>query len=547
MRLPYLSIDKPTDQLFLLDGQGRIINANEAACQTLGFSRAELLTMRFDQIDSLLAAEVWFKYWLELEKSRLMRYESEHRNQDGSLTPVSIVSRFIQLEGQDYICAIAQVPVERSWNMTESDESNERFRLLFEQAGVGMARASVNSEFLQVNDAFSRLLGYSREEILAKSMTFHQITHANDLETSLAHYQRLLDGHTASCSIILRYVQKCGALVWVNLSVSLLRDTLGNPLYFIFTALDISAAKRTEEFQQLAAAVFAHTHDAIVVTDVRGRIESVNPAFVELTGYPEDEVRGRHARLFKSSRHQRSFYAALSASLKTCGHWRGEIWLPQKNGEIHPRMMTISAIGNSAAEAVRYVSIFSDISQLKESEAQLNFLAYNDPLTGLANRRSLEMRLEQALEFARRYHRPLALLIIDMDHFKEVNDNLGHPAGDELLIEVGRRFSQRLLHGDTLARLGGDEFAILLENPADRETVGRIAEDLLAQLAPPVALRCGTEIKAQASIGVCWHPDHGDRYSDLIQNADVALYQAKRAGRGTFFFSPNLAPVGETA
>jgi diguanylate cyclase (GGDEF)-like protein len=210
-------------------------------------------------------------------------------------------------------------------------------------------------------------------------------------------------------------------------------------------------------------------------------------------------------------------------------------------------MMTISAIGNSAAEAVRYVSVFSDISKLKESEAQLNFLANHDPLTGLANRRLLEMRVEEALEFARRHRQPLSLLIIDLDHFKEVNDKLGHPAGDELLIEVGCRFSQRLRQGDTLARLGGDEFAVLLESPTDRESAGHVAESLLAQLDAPLTLKSGAEIKVRASIGVCWYPDHGERYSDLIQHADAALYHAKRGGRDTFRFSPKPATAIETA
>lgn len=534
MRLPQLSIDKASDQLFLLDRQGRIIHANETACRFLGYSRAELGAMHFAHIDSLLVPEVWERHWQELEKSRLLRFESEHRKKDGSLALVSIHSRFIELDGQEYICAVAQNQDEQPWEVSEAKESNERFRMLFEYAAVGMTRFSVTGEFLQANDAFCRLTGYDREEILARGITFQQLIFPEDLGAALKQHRQLLDGRLSAPPIEVRYIHKQGGIVWVNLSVSLLRDSFGAPLYFIGTALDISKAKQTEEFQNLASAVFAHTHDGIVITDLEGRIESINPAFTELTGYTEDEVLGQNPKLLKSNRHAPAFYAELWSSLKSKGHWRGEIWNRHKNGEIHPRLMTISAINNSAGEASRYVGVFSDISALKESEAQLNFLAYHDPLTGLANRRMLELRMEHALEVARRGGQRLALLMIDMDHFKEVNDSLGHPAGDALLIAVGQRFSKRLRHADTLARLGGDEFAVLLESPADQDDARRVAEDLLAQLQTPVMLACGTEITASASIGVSWFPDHGKRYSDLMQHADAALYQAKGAGRRTF-------------
>lgn len=543
MRLPPLCLDKAGDQLFLLDRQGRIVGANQAACQSLGYSRKELLAMRFAYVAPLFTLkDVWAKHWAELEESRSLRFESEHRKKDGTLTPAIVTSRLIELDGQEYLCAIVQNPAEYRGEVGELADSNESFRMLFEHADAGMARFAASGEFLQVNDAFCRLVGYDREEILARNVTIQDLIFPQDLDAVLARQQQLLDGHGPSFSIEARHVHKRGAIVWTKLSISLLRDKRGKPLYFVGTALDITANKQTEEFQKLAAAVFAHTHDGIVVTDLEGRIESVNAAFTALTGYEEAEVLGQNPKLLKSDKHPPGFYAALWSSLKSKGHWRGEIWNRHKNGEIRPRLMTINVINNAAGEPVRYVGVFSDISKLKESEAQLNYLAYHDSLTALANRRMLELRAEHALQTAHRYHQPLALLMIDLDHFKDVNDTLGHAAGDELLKEISIRFGKRLRHTDTLARLGGDEFAVLLEGSADQDTAGRVARDLLAQLDTPVELAGGTQIMANASIGVSLFPEHGKCYADLLQHADVALYRAKSEGRRTFkIFSESMA------
>lgn len=540
MHLPHLSIDKASDQLFVMDRQARIVNVNESACQTLGFQRRELLSMSFADIDAFVSIEVWEKLWAELDTNQTLQFESEHRIKNGSLIPVGIQSRLITLDGRKYVCSIVKQLTGQHRETPEHQEINERFRILFEYAAVGMARVSLNGEFLQVNDAFCRMVGYSREEILAKTITYQQLTHPEDILPSLDRHQQLLSGQIPSFSLMKRCVSKRGAMIWVNLSVSLLRDSEGGPLYFIGTALDITDSKRKEESQNLAAAVLAHTHDGIFITDLQGRIRQVNPAFVELTGFEEREVLGQTAQALQADLHPEGFVESVWRSLKSKGHWRGEIWGRHKNGKLHPLLMTISAIKDHSSETTGYVAVFSDISKIKESEAQLQFLAHHDPLTGLPNRRLLELRVEHALEIASRNRQPMGILMIDLDHFKAVNDRLGHAAGDELLTVVGLRLSKRLRQMDTLARLGGDEFAVLLETPVDREAAGQVAQALLAELSAPVSLTCGQAIRVEASIGISLFPDHGDRYSGLMQRADAALYQAKNQGRNTFRYFSDL-------
>lgn len=214
---------------------------------------------------------------------------------------------------------------------------------------------------------------------------------------------------------------------------------------------------------RLAATVFESIREGIVVTDLEPRIVAVNRAYTEITGYSAAQVVGKNPKIIRSGRHDKSFYQAMWSSLQEEGYWSGEIWNRRKNGEIYPQWLTISAVSISSAsngrkELCNYVGVFTDISQIKQSEAQLAHLAHYDPLTGLPNRLLVQSRLHHAVERAQRYNLRVATLYIDLDRFKNVNDSLGHPIGDELLIKLTERLKNRLREEDALARLGGDEF-----------------------------------------------------------------------------------------
>jgi diguanylate cyclase (GGDEF)-like protein/PAS domain S-box-containing protein len=301
------------------------------------------------------------------------------------------------------------------------------------------------------------------------------------------------------------------------------------------------ARVRADTSVRQAAAVFENTREGVVITDLTPRILTVNRAYTRITGYQEAEVLGRNPSLIKSGRQDETFYQAMWASLREVGHWQGEIWNRRKNGELYPQLLTINTVYDGEGLPSHYVGVMTDISQLKQSEARLEHLAHYDPLTDLPNRLLLQSRLEHALERAERDRQQVAVLYLDLDRFKNINDSLGHPVGDELLAALARRLRQRLREDDTLGRLGGDEFLVVLENLERPQFAAGVAQTLIQLLEQPFALPSGHEVYVGASIGISLYPDDGDTVTELIKYADVAMYQAKEQGRNTSrFYTPTL-------
>ncbi|MFM2057813.1 MAG: hypothetical protein RLY71_2198 [Pseudomonadota bacterium] len=285
-----------------------------------------------------------------------------------------------------------------------------------------------------------------------------------------------------------------------------------------------------------AAAVLAATHDGVVVTDLGPAIVSVNKAYCDMVGYSEDELLGQNPGILRSGRHDQAFYTSLWDEVALSGYWQGEIWNRRKNGEVFPQWVTISTVRDEQGQPSHYVGVCTDISQIKHSEQRLEQLAHYDPLTNLPNRLLAHSRLRHALEQAARKSRLLAVLFIDLDRFKTVNDSLGHPAGDELLAGFATRALQCLGESDTLARLGGDEFLVILEDLERPDDAALVAQALLDALQTPFTLGSGQELYVTASVGLSLYPEDGLDADELIQHADSAMYQAKAHGRNTFRF-----------
>ena len=279
-----------------------------------------------------------------------------------------------------------------------------------------------------------------------------------------------------------------------------------------------------------AAAVFDCTREGVLVTDRQGLIVHVNRAFMAITGYGRDEVLGRQPNLFKSGRHGPAFYRDMFASLSSRGEWSGEIWNRRKSGEIYPQWQTIRAVVDDNGEVSQYVAVFSDISAIKDSEHELAHLAHHDPLTGLPNRLLFSDRTEQAVASAQLHKRGCALLLLDLDHFKNINDSLGHSVGDELLKGVAKRFLDLFAPGITLARLGGDEFAVLVENCSQPGQAAALARRILDALKEPLQLG-EQSLFVNASIGISLFPGDALSAGQLLRNADSALFKAKSSGR----------------
>ncbi len=281
----------------------------------------------------------------------------------------------------------------------------------------------------------------------------------------------------------------------------------------------------------LAEKVIATALEGIIVTDASGVIISVNPAFTRLTGYSAEEAVGRPPSMLRSGHHDLGFYEAMWSSLRVSGHWQGEIWNRRKNGEVYPELLTITAIHDLDGRLTNYAAIFSDISELKAREKQISDLAYYDPLTGVPNRRLLDDRLRMAIAHARRHGLAIALVFIDLDLFKHINDRYGHEVGDRVLVEAARRMQEAVREGDTVARLGGDEFVLLLDGIETQEMVRGVVERVVASLASPIRLDGGIETQITASAGVSVFPWHAADVDVLMRMADQAMYRAKAGGR----------------
>ncbi|QVL50901.1 MAG: EAL domain-containing protein [Thiocapsa sp.] len=405
----------------------------------------------------------------------------------------------------------------------------------YELPFVGMAITSPQTKrWIRFNDRLCEIFGYSREELA--EMTWVELTYPPDLDADLAEFQHVLAGTSDGYAMEKRYVRKDGGIVHTEIDVRVVRHEDGAVDYFVGTVADISERKRQEERRRLATALFDNTREGVVVTDRDTRILQVNKAFVELTGYSEGDVLGRTPGFLRSDRHDAAFFDAMWRSLEDTGHWQGELWNRRKNGELYPVLLNISAVRDDAGRVIQYVGAFADLSRIKESESRLDFLVYHDPLTELPNRLLLVSRLDHAIDVAAREGQLVALLLLDLDRFKDVNDSYGHPAGDVLLRQTARRLGGCLVAADTLARLGGDEFAILLEDIVDPQDAARVAERLIAALGETTRLPDGSEVRIGASIGISVYEGHNEDAGEMLRQADAALYRAKEGGRSRFDF-----------
>ncbi|MCF5232929.1 MULTISPECIES: phosphodiesterase DibA [unclassified Pseudomonas] len=346
------------------------------------------------------------------------------------------------------------------------------------------------------------------------------------------------------------------SIVWLQLSNHLLINFLDDPRQlgrwlqvrgYVWVALSALAIylicarfarthrlqqplKENHERLQQAAAVFDCTREGVLVTDAQGLIVHVNRAFMEITGYSREDVMGERPSLFKSGRHSSNFYQQMFQTLERTGEWSGEIWNRRKSGEIYPQWQTIRVIHNDQGKVSHYVAVFSDISAIKDSEHELAHLAHHDPLTDLPNRLLFTDRAEQALASAQVHKRGCALLLMDLDHFKIINDSLGHNVGDQLLKAVGERLKGLFGPGVTLARLGGDEFAVLAESCPQVVQAAALAQRMLDAMKEPFVFD-GNQLFISASIGISLFPSDALSAEQLLRNADSALFKAKSAGR----------------
>ncbi|CDM43334.1 putative sensory box/GGDEF domain/EAL domain-containing protein [Pseudomonas aeruginosa WS136] len=342
--------------------------------------------------------------------------------------------------------------------------SEQRLNRALEAVRDGLWDWDLVTDRMFVSPGYAALIGLAPEELGDPIETWKKRLHPEEYATVLEAHRNHLQGLTDNLDHIYRLRHKDGDYRWIHSRGRVLRDALGKPLHYTGVARDITLQRLKEDHLRQAAAVFDSTREGVLVTDAQAVIVHVNPSFERITGYRSEDVLGKTPAILRSGRQDQAFYQRLWLALREQDVWSGEIWNRRKSGEIYPQWLHIRVVRNDQGQLTHYVGVFSDLSSIKRSENELDFLAHHDSLTGLPNRVLLRERIEQALENGKDRTVAGALLLIDLDHFKHINDSLGHTTGDMLLKEVSKRLQHQLDERCLLSRLGGDEFAILVEN-----------------------------------------------------------------------------------
>jgi diguanylate cyclase (GGDEF)-like protein/PAS domain S-box-containing protein len=384
-----------------------------------------------------------------------------------------------------------------------------------------------------VSDNIERIAGYPTDQVLKPDWWMTGL-HPEDRQRVIRGFSTLKPNGQMTQEY--RFRKPDGEYFWIRDEVRINSDNRTGHISASGIWSDITEQREAVERLHLNNAIIEATHDGIILTDLCARIISVNGAFTRITGYTLDEVRGQTPRILSSGKHDRPFFQALWRLLSEQGSWQGEIWNRRKNGEIYPEWLTLNTVSDPNGTPTHYVGIFTDISHLRQTEDQLDFLYHHDALTALPNRVLMLSRLEHAIEVALPKKQKIAVLIVDLDRFKNINDSLGHPVGDELLILVGQRLLTALPEGSSLGRLGGDEFMLLVDRLDQAESAMLVANRLLGVFETPFSLSQEAEVFVRASIGISLFPNDGQTAHDLVRNADAAVYRAKDAGRNTCCF-----------
>lgn len=419
---------------------------------------------------------------------------------------------------------------ERRSNLKLSENKFNRLRVAaLEAAANSIVITDFAGNIIWANSAFTRLTGYSLTEALGRNPRFLK-SEVHPIEFYEELWKTILDNKVWHGEMVNR--RKDGTLYTEEMTITPVYFEPEQSFYFIAVKQDVTLRRLADEKMRLAAKVFENTSEGVLVTDPNGVIVFTNQAFQEITGYSDADVLGKTPNILSSGQHKQEFYQQMWQSLLEKGEWQGEIWNRRKNGEVYPEWLTLSAIKDIAGKTVQYAALLSDLTTRKQNEDRIKHLAYHDALTGLPNRYLFLDRLTLALTRALRHEKRLAVLFLDLDRFKDVNDTFGHTVGDQLLQEVGRRLQSCVREEDTVARMGGGEFTVLLPD-IEKEETEEVANRILEMFGQPFFLE-GEELILTPSIGIAMASDKGMDAQTILRHADMAMYKAKENGKNTY-------------
>jgi diguanylate cyclase (GGDEF)-like protein/PAS domain S-box-containing protein len=420
-------------------------------------------------------------------------------------------------------------------------KSEERWKFALEGAGDGVWEYDFSTRKNEVSPRLMQILGFGQDALLKTDTVFNDWSdrlHPTSEAETINAFKAVLHNKTDAFVAEQQVMREDGSYIWLlTRGMVISRADNGKPLRMIGTVSDISESKKEALVKlKLAASVFTHAREAIIITDAKGRIREVNDTFTNITGYSRQEIIGKdHHILQSTSKQTPEFYEAQWHEINNNDYWNGEAWNCRKSGQEYPATLTISAVKNDIGKVSHYVTLFSDITRLKNHQDQLERMAHYDALTQLPNRTLLADRLSQAMTQCQRHKNSLAVVILDLDGFKDVNDEHGHDVGDELLIDISLRMKEVLREGDTLARIGGDEFVAVLAGINSIDDCPPLLNRLLFAASEPITVS-ERVLSVSASIGVTIYPQDTSDADVLMRHADQAMYLAKQAGKNCYHF-----------
>ncbi len=528
--------------------EGAWLEVNQKLCDIVGYSRQELLSRSFQDITHPEDLNRDLEYTKELLAGKRQTYSMEKRyfNKNGDLVWINLTASLVRNEygqAEHFIAVIEDINERKSTEQALAARENFITRTL-DASQTGMYIYDLRKNRIEfINSRYTTLTGYRLLDLQTMSAQESAgLNHADDKQRWEAHFALLKEADDGEFFEI-RYKFRRADGSWITcLSWDSIfdRDEDGKVVSIVGTFLDITEQEKDQEKLRQAAIILANTIEGVVVTDTDGHIIDINPAFSNITGYERDEVIGQNMRIVKSDQHDTDFYRRIWKSLKIQGYWHGEIWNRRKDGVDYPALQTISSVYDETGKTSQYIGVFSDITKIKQTEKELEYLAHHDTLTELPNRLLFSSYLQQSIKLSARQGKSLAVIFIDIDQFKSINDRLGHNMGDALLKLAAKRMTDAIRDQDIVSRYSGDEFVVLLEDIENENHAVIAVKKLMAVFAKVFSID-GNTLRVTASMGICLYPQDAEDAATLMRYADAAMYRAKEAGRNRYrFFTPEM-------
>jgi len=531
------ALEQVQEGVVLADAQRHVTFVNAAFEQLTGYARNELLGGNCSVLQGSRTSSQTAQAIRDcLAAQRPFRGEILNYRKDGgvfwndlSITPI------VDRQGNllEFFGVQRDITAQREAAMALK-RSQEQLSLVLKGTNDGVWDWDIATNTIERSSAWYHMLGYQPGEVEFSRANDHGVVHPDDLPLVNAKLKETLAGPDERYTMEMRLKHRQGHYISVLTRGFVLRDEQGHAVRACGTTTNLTEQKAKEAKIKLAAAVFIHSREGMTITDAQGCIIMVNKAFASITGYAEDEVLGKNPRVLSSGRHDSAYYSAMWQSIETEGHWEGEIWNRRKDGEIYCEWLSITAMRDGDGRISHYVGNFTDLSEVKAAESRVLWLSNYDVLTGLPNLALLRDRTEHSLSMVQRANEPLAMMMIGIDHFKSINDALGHEIGDQLLRSVAARLTESVRDQDTVARHSGKEFVLLLPGTSP-EGAAHVARDLLWTLAQPYLLN-GHDVTVTASIGIASHPGNGSDFDSLFKCVEIAMHRAQTSGRDNFHF-----------